>query len=177
MPDAPERVFFRNAGAAVHRGVEVAARLGRGGLALAAAVAYTDARFLDYAVDGAVFDGNRVPGVAPLVAEAEVSFAARSGWYTAVAAEAAGRTAVDDAGEADSPGYSLLDLRAGRTGLTLGGPGAPTLDLFGGVTNVLDTRYNASVTVNAFGGRYYEPGPGRTLYLGVVLGLQAPPSE
>jgi hypothetical protein len=42
---------------------------------------------------------------------------------------------------------------------------------------VLDARYNASVTVNAFGGRYYEPGPGRTVYLGLAVDLQAPPSN
>jgi iron complex outermembrane receptor protein len=40
-----------------------------------------------------------------------------------------------------------------------------------GVENVFDRDYVAAVTVNAFGGRYYEPGPGRSLYAGLRLQL------
>ena len=35
----------------------------------------------------------------------------------------------------------------------------------------LDRSYAASVVPNAFGGRFYEPGPGRRLYLGMEGGL------
>lgn len=180
VPDVPDRVFFRNAGAARHRGIEAALTLAPfRGLGLSASAAYTDARFLDYVVDGVVYDGNRVPGVAPFLAEVEASFTAPSGWFAAVAARAVTRTVVDDANEVSSPGYALLDLRAGHGGLPFLAPGgwADALEVFGGVTNVLDARYNASVTVNAFGGRYYEPGPGRTVYVGVAVGLHAPPSN
>jgi iron complex outermembrane recepter protein len=38
---------------------------------------------------------------------------------------------------------------------------------FVAVTNALDSRYSASVVINAFGGRYHEPGPGRSLLLGL----------
>jgi iron complex outermembrane receptor protein len=40
-----------------------------------------------------------------------------------------------------------------------------------GITNLLGARYNASVVVNAFGRRFYEPGPGRALYTGVSVAL------
>jgi len=35
--------------------------------------------------------------------------------------------------------------------------------------NLFDTRYNGSVTVNAFGGRYFEPAPGRNWQFGVSV--------
>jgi len=35
------------------------------------------------------------------------------------------------------------------------------------VSNVFDVTYNSSVVVNAFGARYFEPGPGRTFSLGM----------
>jgi iron complex outermembrane receptor protein len=38
---------------------------------------------------------------------------------------------------------------------------------FVGIANVFDETYVASVVPNAFGGRYYEPGPGRTFQVGV----------
>ncbi|WP_171032793.1 TonB-dependent receptor family protein [Fodinibius saliphilus] len=39
------------------------------------------------------------------------------------------------------------------------------------IENVLDTRYNGSIVVNAFGGRYYEPAPGRSWRFGVSVSL------
>jgi iron complex outermembrane receptor protein len=42
---------------------------------------------------------------------------------------------------------------------------------FAGIDNLLDARYNAAVTINAAGGRYYEPGPGRTFHAGVRVGV------
>lgn len=42
---------------------------------------------------------------------------------------------------------------------------------FAGVVNLFDREHNTAVTVNAFGRRYYEPGPGRSFYAGVRLGL------
>ena len=36
--------------------------------------------------------------------------------------------------------------------------------------NLTDTRYNGSVIINGFGGRYFEPAPGRTWLAGLVIG-------
>ena len=38
-----------------------------------------------------------------------------------------------------------------------------------GVNNLFDRRYVSSVVVNAARGRYYEPAPGRNVYLGVTM--------
>ena len=37
-----------------------------------------------------------------------------------------------------------------------------------GVLNVFDRDYITSVTINAFGGRFFEPGPPRSLYGGLI---------
>jgi iron complex outermembrane receptor protein len=42
---------------------------------------------------------------------------------------------------------------------------------FLGIQNLTDEKYISSVTVNAFGGRFYEPGPGRTFYVGGTLAI------
>ena len=44
-------------------------------------------------------------------------------------------------------------------------------DLFGGVNNLLNTVYYDNIRLNAFGGRFYEPAPGRNFYLGLSLNL------
>jgi len=38
-----------------------------------------------------------------------------------------------------------------------------------GVNNVLDRRYVASVVTNAARRQYFEPGPGRSVYLGLTV--------
>jgi iron complex outermembrane recepter protein len=38
-----------------------------------------------------------------------------------------------------------------------------------GVMNLFDAEYNTSVVVNAFGGRFFEPGPARSAYAGARL--------
>jgi len=66
--------------------------------------------------------------------------------------------------------HTVVNLRAGiRHPL-----GRITATLFGGVDNLLDQRYNASIVPNAFGGRYFEPAPGRHWYLGVEILFRRP---
>jgi iron complex outermembrane receptor protein len=38
-----------------------------------------------------------------------------------------------------------------------------------GVNNLFDEEFNSNIRINAYGGRYYEPAPGRNGYLGVTL--------
>jgi iron complex outermembrane receptor protein len=41
------------------------------------------------------------------------------------------------------------------------------------MNNVFDKRYNGSVVLNATGRRYFEPAPGRNLYLGIGVPYSA----
>jgi iron complex outermembrane receptor protein len=43
------------------------------------------------------------------------------------------------------------------------------VEVFLGIDNVFDEAYNGSVVPNAFGDRYFEPAPGRTVFGGVRL--------
>ena len=46
-----------------------------------------------------------------------------------------------------------------------------SLDFFGGINNLLNITYYDNIRLNAFGGRFYEPSPGRNFYFGLSLGL------
>jgi iron complex outermembrane receptor protein len=83
---------------------------------------------------------------------------------------------VDDANSARSSGYQIANLRLGSTGFFRGrrvgssGFGYPWLSPVVGIQNLFDRRYVSSVSVNASGGKYYEPAPGRTLFVGLTVG-------
>jgi iron complex outermembrane receptor protein len=161
------RVFFRNAGSSTHKGAEAAVRAALTDV-LSAQISFSrvDARFDDYTVRGVSFSGNRVPGLAPnrleALLEAQVWRA-----FADVSVEWVDDIPVNDAVPADvqySPSYALVHLRAGTDEIRAGGL---SLKPFFGVSNVFEEAYNSAVTVNAFGGRFFEPGPGRTFHLGL----------
>ena len=178
------RTFFRNAGSVTHKGVEAQLQVDLGNGALAR-IGYTrvDARFDEFEVDGDVFDGNRIPGQAPNRVDALLT-QERDQWFWAVVAEWVDEVPVNDANtpfepvpdlENDPTGYTVIDLRAGLRNLDVGDfRWSP----FAGISNIFDQRYSAAVTINAFGSRYYEPGPGRTFYVGAsIRGRQRAPND
>lgn len=165
----PGRVFFRNAGSSRYSGWELALRTDPD-RALAGSMAWTAtrARFEDYTVGTRDFSGNRIPGQAPsrlsgsvTGRHAGVSLELRGEWSAAVP--------TDDANTSEAPEWHTVDLRAGFDPIRIG---ATRWTPMAGVTNLLDRWYVASVAVNAFGGRYFEPGPGRSFFVGGTVAFE-----
>lgn len=156
-----DRQFFRNAGSARHRGVELGARLRPAPwLTARGAYTYTDARFLSFETSSGPRDGNRIPGIAPHRADLAVDLSEGLG-FVGVDVRHASRMTVDDANSAHSAPYVVTDIRAGARDVAIG---ALEVEPVIGLTNLFGVEYNSSVVVNAFGRRYFEPAPGRALY-------------
>jgi iron complex outermembrane recepter protein len=156
----PGRDFYRNAGRSAHRGLEVTTSADLTP-ALSAGLGYAHSAFRFTDPDDATLEGNRLPGVPPHRLDGWITWRGR-GTSLELELEWADRYPVDDANSHHAPSYSLVDLRAAHAVRVRAG----TVEPFVGLTNLLDTRYSASVVINAFGGRYHEPGPGRSLLLG-----------
>jgi iron complex outermembrane receptor protein len=168
---APGRRYFRNSGRSQRTGVEATLQVMPVDAVELRLVGSTNrARFRNYQLDGNDFRGNRVPGVTPWQAEALLRVR-KAGVFTEVRYEVAGAMATNDANVpgSDSPIRRLLDLRASANPVDVLGL---QLRPFAGITNVLDVAYVSSVAVNAFGARYFEPGPPRSIYLGLTAAIQ-----
>jgi len=169
VPGGPGRQFFRNAGSVEHRGVEAGATLvATRGVSLRTSYTYTDARFDEYVVSGVSFADKRVPGVAPHRADAVLTYAGWRGLVAELEERYLSAVPVADANPAgsDAPAYAVTNVRLSAPRARLAGVAlVPVV----GVTNLLDREYVGSVTVNAFGRRYYEPAPGRSLYVGLEV--------
>lgn len=169
VADAPGRSFFRNAGSSDRTGLEglVWAPLGRH---LTGQLTYTwvDARFREFTAGGADLAGNRIPGLAPHRAEGLLTAETDDG-FAQLRAEYTDAIPADDENTAATDAYWLVDLRLGVAATRWAGF---SLEPYVGLTNLLDEAYSASLTVNAFGDRYFEPGPGRSFYAGVRAGFE-----
>ena len=80
------------------------------------------------------------------------------------------RTAVNDVNSEAAAGYGLINLRARRAWVV----GAWRAELTARVDNAADRRYAGSVIVNDGNGRFYEPAPGRSFWLGLSLRASSP---
>ena len=167
VPQDPGRVYFRNAGASKHQGWEAALRaVPADFLSLQLAWSHIDAEFEEYEVEGVDLSGNKVPGLNPDRIEGLVRFEGER-WFVDFDAELAGRTPVADrppGAQPETQKYELLDARAGVRDLALE---RLVISPYAGISNVFDRSYVSSVAVNAFGSRYFEPGPGRTFHVGL----------
>lgn len=159
------RTFFRNAGRTRHAGVELAAAVEVGRVAARASYSWTRVDFRRFAPAGMELRGNAVPGVTPHRAEA--ALAVRAGDAFAEAAlRYRSRTAADDANTSFWLAHAVVDVRVEGPALEWRGT---ALRPQAGILNVADDVYAGSIVPNAFGGRYFEPAPGRTLYAGVEV--------
>jgi iron complex outermembrane receptor protein len=170
VPAAAQRRFYRNAGRAQHRGLEAAldARP-TPWLGVAASYTYADLRYRDYAVpaggDTLVLDGRPLPGVPAHRVHLAVEIRPARGPWVELDVVGTGSVLVDDTLTIRAPGWSQVNL---RTGLDAG-IGGWRVRPFIAMQNALDRAYVGSVVINAAGGRYYEPAPGRNAYVGVAL--------
>ena len=94
----------------------------------------------------------------------QVTASHRSGLGTLVTeATLADRMFVNDANSESSPGYVIVNARL----LTHAAMGLSGAEVTFGAQNIFNTKYVSSVSVNAAGGKFYEPGSRRALYIGV----------
>jgi len=159
--------YYRNAGSSKRTGFEAVARVRAHDLvSVQGTLAYVDAEFEDYTVGPDDYSGNKVPGLAPTQLQGSIRFGP-SEYFVEFGAEYSAESEVNDANSQEpAPSYTLFDVRAGANGVELG---RLQVSPFAGVQNLTDETYVSSIAINAFGNRFYEPGPGRTFYVGATL--------
>ena len=158
IPGGQGRRYYRNAGRTLRRGGELGVQADAGPLSLQTSYTYSRFRYQDYVVSGTSYAGNRIPGIPVHALATEASV--RTGIITfSPTADAASGMMVNDANSAETPGRVIFGTGvAGRFHA-----GDAELSPMIAVQNLGDVHYVGSVNVNAAGGKYYEPAPGRAL--------------
>ena len=157
------RSTFRNVGRTRRQGAELSAWLP---LArdVDAQLAWTwlDARFRDGTGHAGASAGARMPGIPGQHAFLRLQW--RPGaWTLAAEAVGTGDALADDRGLARAGGHGLLHLEAARRWPDAGGP----VQAFLRIDNALDRAHVGSVIVNEANSRFFEPGAGRGVQVGV----------
>ncbi|MDT8409915.1 MAG: TonB-dependent receptor [Wenzhouxiangellaceae bacterium] len=160
------RDFFRNAGRSTRQGLEASARLRlHADLRLRAHYSYSDFTFDRFVEPAGDFSGNQLPGVPEHQGGVSALYEPVGGVFGRIDLRWVGDFFADNANRAVSDDYLLVDLSVGKSWQIQ----YWNIEGFFGVGNLFDTRYNDSVRINAFGGRFFEPGPDRHFHAGLAF--------
>jgi iron complex outermembrane receptor protein len=169
IPASNGRRYFRNAGRTIRKGLETGAVLSFRSLTLMAAYTWSHFRFDDYSVAATDFSGNVIPGIPVNRFQAALRIDIRD-LFAVLENESSGKAWLDDANTVRASAYSVTGFRTGWRSRT-----SPGISVTTGLRNIFDRVYASSLVVNAARGKYYEPAPGRTFFVGVAI--QAPAIE
>jgi iron complex outermembrane receptor protein len=164
IPGGNGRRYYRNAGRTSRRGAELGLGADLGVVELGGAYTYTNYRFVDFTVGTSDYAGNRIPGIPRQSFQATATLHSA---YATLVTEATinDRMFVDDGNTGSAPGYGIFNARLVSS--AIGDLSGAEVTL--GVQNLFNTRYVSSVSVNAAGGKYYEPGSQASLYAGITI--------
>ncbi|XOV82292.1 MAG: TonB-dependent receptor family protein [bacterium] len=164
VEDIGNRAFFANADTD-RKGVELSA-VADFSESLRVSVAYTYADFEFESFDGSPqFEGNTLPGLPEHQFFAELRYQHDRGLYAVADVLYMDKLFVDNANSGTSDSAVVANLRMGYRAARDRWSWSP----FIGVNNLADEDYNANVRINGFGGRLFEPAPGRNVYAGFTL--------
>ena len=164
VPGSAGRRYFRNAGETSRRGAELGVTAALGAVDLGGSLSRIDYVYEDYLVITTRLDGKKVPGVAPVSSSLWATVRQRYGFAT-VEMQQAARTAADDANSVYAPGWVVWNARVGLRALRNVG-----VEPVVGVDNLFGRTYVGNVVTNATRGRFFEPGAGRRVYVGLTGG-------
>ena len=161
------RATFANGGTTRRQGLELSSDYGWGNFTLTSAYTYLRARYGSGAAS--IPAGNRLPGLPEQQLFAKMGwapdFAADVGGVFTLEARHSGRVFADDANTAPAKAHTLLGLGARFEQKT----GVWTWRQFVRIDNLTNRQHVGSVIVNDGNGRFFEPGLGRAVSLGVDL--------
>lgn len=109
------------------------------------------------------YSGNAMPGVPSTVVTLSADISTRIGLYTNLNSYYTGSIALNDANDAYASPYTIVDVRLGYL-LKLN---RMTVDIFGGINNLLNEQYSLGNDINALGDRYYNAAPGINYFAGL----------
>ncbi len=159
-------IFYRNQGETRHQGLEIATTITPfKNISLHTAYMWTNAEFIQaQTLNNLSLEGKAVPGVPEHRISAGLSWSPDPFWVQ-LNSQYVSSFPVNNLNSVSTDPHIVVDGKFSykevfeATGITI----TPFIN----INNVFNTRYNASVVVNASGGRYYVPAPGRNWQAGI----------
>ena len=161
LEDFPGRSFYRNVGATIRYGLELAATLQWNQWAFQASLTQAQYQF-DQENEADGLDGKSLPGIPNSQLFFKLDYTSQADWKWVLSGEHVGSFYANNTNSVEIKSFQKVQFQAQKK-VSLSWS---EFDFFAGINNLLNTTYFDNIRLNAFGGRFYEPAPGRNFYLG-----------
>ena len=163
---APGRTFFRNTGASLRNGIEFdLAHQFNKQLAFSLSYSHTDFTYEEYESNGEQLDGNQLPGIPISFGNVSIDYVFKNKSKLNYERIYRGELFTDDSNTTLVKGFWRDDISY-KIPFKLGGI---QTYLILGSTNLFNVKYSDNIRINAFGGRFYEAAPERSLYTALSI--------
>ena len=157
------RKFYRNTGATQRRGFELSGLYISNSWEVQASITQARYQFNNIEME----ERNALPGIPNSQFFLQIMHITPTKWKLQLTGESIGKFYADNANIVQIKDYQKIRLQGGKT-ITFG---STELNFFAGINNLFNAKYFDNIRLNAFGRRYYEPAPGRNIFLGLSAGL------
>jgi iron complex outermembrane receptor protein len=158
-----DRTFYENIGATIQQGLEVMLNWSPTS-STSFGTAYTLSDFT-FDEENSTTDGNVLPGIPVHSVKLQVAKELR-GFRVVADGTYNSKLYTNNANSAVTNSYSLINLNVSKS---INLSDSTVLVPYASVKNIFDEKYSSSVSINAFGNRFYEPGMPRNFTIGVSL--------
>ena len=164
MENEPGRSYFENAGSTTREGLELSLRKNITQKSnLQFIHTFTNYRFVNFNSNGNVLNGNYFPAIPRYFGKLNFLNELNKNTEFDLEIYYAGKVFLDDNNTSSTSNYMLASLNVKRK-LILFDRHAT---IFCYIENIFNTPYSSNIRMNAWGGRFFEPGPTRRYSIGI----------
>ena len=164
----PNQTFYNNAGATKRNGLEFSSNYRLNDFfKFNTSISIGEYLFDDFKINGNDYSENKIPGIPDRIKIFEISYINKSNLLIKLRLKNVGKIFANNSNSVLIDNFNLLNLKISKDINYK----KIILNPFLIVNNILGSHYYDNIRINAFGGRFYEPGPKSTIFGGVKINL------
>ena len=159
----PDQKFYNNAGKSKRKGIEIAGLLKLNNTILSSSYSSGDYYFKDFSDNSNDYSGNKIPGIPKNIFTLSLEHRTKNNVFLNFNFKNIGEIYADNSNVTKIDKFNTLNFKMGKEYEVSKSVIYPYLI----INNIFQSEYFDNIRINAFGGRYYEPAPKRTIFGGI----------
>ena len=159
----PDQKFYNNAGKSKRKGIEIAGLLKLNNTILSSSYSSGDYYFKDFSENSNDYSGNKIPGIPKNIFTLSLEHRTKNNVFLNFNFKNIGEIYADNSNVTKIDKFNTLNFKMGKEFEISKSVIYPYLI----INNIFQSEYFDNIRINAFGGRYYEPAPKRTIFGGI----------
>jgi len=163
----PNQKFYNNAGKSKRNGIEITGFYTLNRTIISSSYSLGKYIFKKFVDDGIDYSGNKIPGIPNEILTLSLEHKTNNELFLNVNIKNIGTMYANNSNTIKVNGFNTFNFKIGKEFKL----SKSILNPYLIVSNIFNEEYFDNIRINAFGGRYYEPAPKRTIFGGIRITL------